>query len=434
MGFIRTYTPPTPVQDFGFRASVVFLTPSHLGARIARIRSQSTPGVVSSLRRSGLRFRGLGGGGMDMRGFRAILLAAGILAAWAVPAHAQAIGSIFGKVTDPSGGVLPGVTVTVTGEALQQPLVAVTSESGTYQFPSVPIGTFTVTFELASFKKAVRPNVVITTGFNAGVDQRLEIGQMTEEVTISAVSPVVDTKKTTTGATFTADVLEKIPTARDPWQIINMTPGVQAGLNVGGSSSGQQVGLASRGTSANVQWNLEGGSITDLSSNSSPAYFNFDSFDQISVTNGGGDVSVQSSGLSINLVTKSGSNVLKGSAVGTFQHDKIQGNNVTEEQFVRGTSGFLSGAPIKKIYNISGEYGGPIIKNRLWWWAAADKQYIDAGVVNFFDRSAGADCVTYADAQRSGTLVTSGTSGTVIKYSDLGKVQDCLSPDTTIIK
>src|SRR5687767_5018418 len=358
------------------------------------------------------------------RVFGGVLLAAGVLAVSAGPVYAQAIGSIFGKVTDPSGGVLPGVTVTVTGPALQAPLVAVTSENGTYQFPSVPIGTFTVTFELASFKKAQRPNVVITTGFNAGVDQKLEIGSMTEEVTISAASPVVDTKKTSTGATFTSDIMENIPTARDPWQIINMTPGVQAGLNVGGSSSGQQVGLNSRGTSANVQWNLEGGSITDLSSNSSPAYFNFDSFDQISVTNGGGDVSVQSSGLSINLVTKSGSNVFKGSAVGTFQNDAMQANNVTEEQFVRGTSGFLSGAPIKKIYNISGEYGGPIIKNRLWWWAAADKQYIDAGVVNFFDRSAGADCVTYADAQRSGTLVTSGTSGTVIKYSDLGKVQD----------
>ena len=72
-------------------------------------------------------------------------------------AQAQAIGQIFGKVTDPSGGVLPGVTVTVTGPALQQPLVAVTTESGAYQFPSVPIGTFTVTFELASFKKAVAP-------------------------------------------------------------------------------------------------------------------------------------------------------------------------------------------------------------------------------------------------------------------------------------
>ena len=129
---------------------------------------------------------------MMTRGFRAFLLVAGLLGAWAAPAHAQAIGSIFGKVTDLSGGVLPGVTVTVTGPALQAPLVAVTSENGTYQFPSVPIGTFTVSFELASFKKALRPNVVITTGFNAGVDQKLEIGSMTEEVTISAASPVVE--------------------------------------------------------------------------------------------------------------------------------------------------------------------------------------------------------------------------------------------------
>src|SRR6188508_103360 len=293
------------------------------------------------------------------RGIRAFLLAAGVLAAWAAPAHAQAIGSIFGKVTDSSGGVLPGVTVTVTGPSLQAPLVAVTSENGTYQFPAVPIGTFTVTFELASFKKAQRPNIVIATGFNAGVDQKLEIGNMTEEVTISAASPVVDTKKTATGATFTSDILENIPTARDPWQVINMTPGVQAGLNVGGSSSGQQVGLTSRGTGANVQWNLEGGSITDLSSNSSPTYFNFDSFSEIQVTNGGGDVTVQSSGLSINLVTKSGSNVFKGSAVGTFENDHTQANNVTEELFNAGSNGLLSGNPIKRITNASFEMGGP---------------------------------------------------------------------------
>ena len=366
---------------------------------------------------------------MMNRGFRAMLLAACILA-WAVPAHAQAIGSIFGKVTDSSGGVLPGVTVTVTGPSLQQPLVAVTSESGTYQFPSVPIGTFTVSFELASFKKAVRPNVVITTGFNAGVDQKMEIGQMTEEVTISAAAPVVDTKKTTTGAVFTADILEKIPTARDPWQIINMTPGVQAGLNVGGSSSGQQVGLNSRGTGANVQWNLEGGSITDLSSNSSPSYFNFDSFSEIQVTNGGGDVTVQSSGLSINLVTKSGSNVFKGSAVGTFENDAMQGQNVTQELFDAGQNGFLSGNPIKEISVYSIEYGGPIVRNKLWFWGAADKQDINAGVSNFFDAGAGQFCQDLVNAQRTG----SNALRALINYDNLNDVQKCLSNDKTVIK
>src|SRR5688572_17984054 len=368
-----------------------------------------------------------------MRVFRIAMMATVLSVVMTGAASAQATGSIFGKVTDASGGVLPGVTVTVSGPALLAPLVGVTQESGAYQFPVVPVGTFSVKFELTGFKTVTRNNIVIVTGFNAPLDMKLEVGAMSEELTVSAAAPVVDTKKTTSGATFTSEILEKIPTARDPWQIINMTPGVQAGLNVGGSSSGQQVSLTSRGTGANVQWNLEGGSITDLSSNSSPAYFNFDSFDQISVTNGGGDVTVQSSGLSINLVTKSGSNTFKGSAVGTFENDKMQNNNVTEEQFVKGTSGFLSGAPIKKIYNISGEYGGPIIKNRLWWWVAADKQFIDAGVVNFFDRSK-AECGLYADAQRSGSLNVTGTQGTVIPYSDLEKVQECLSNDQTILK
>jgi Carboxypeptidase regulatory-like domain len=367
---------------------------------------------------------------MMMRGLRAVLLCTGMLAAWAMPAHAQAIGSIFGKVTDSSGGVLPGVTVTVTGSGLQQPLTAVSSENGTYQFPSVPIGTYTVSFELASFKKAVRQNVAISTGFNAEIDQKLEIGQMTEEVTISAVSPVVDTKKTTTGATFTSDVLEKIPTARDPWQIINMTPGVQAGLNVGGSSSGQQVSLASRGTGANVQWNLEGGSITDLSSNSSPSYFNFDSFSEIQVTNGGGDVTVQSSGLAINLVTKSGSNVFKGSAVTTYENDATQGNNVTKAQFDAGANGFLSGNPIKHIGNYSVEYGGPIVKNKLWFWGAADKQDINVGIVNFFDKNGGQFCNDLLAAQKAGSSALKA----VVTYDKLADVQKCLSNDKTVIK
>src|SRR5580765_7618371 len=193
------------------------------------------------------------------RVYRGILLAAGILVASAGSANAQAIGSIFGKVTDPSGGVLPGVTVTVTGPALQRPLVATTSTSGSYQFPSVPIGTFTVTFELSGFKKVARSNVVLTTNFNAPIDQKMEIGQVSEEMTVTAAAPVVDTKKTTTGGTFTKDVLDNIPTARDPQQIIGMTPGVQlSGINVGGSASGQQLTFQAFGSSGNVQWNLEG--------------------------------------------------------------------------------------------------------------------------------------------------------------------------------
>ncbi len=177
-----------------------------------------------------------------------------------------------------------------------------------------------------------------------------------------------------------------------------------------------------------MQWNLEGGSITDLSSNSSPSYFNFDSFEQIQVTTGGGDVSVQSSGLSINLVTKSGSNVFKGTAVGTFENDNMQSNNVTEELFNAGNNGLLSGNPLQKITNLSAEYGGPIKNNRLWFWAAADRQDINVGVLNFFDASKGQLCQQLVDAQAAGSL------SSVATYDQLDQVKNCLSNDRTLIK
>ena len=148
------------------------------------------------------------------------------------------------------------------------------------------------------------------------------------------------------------------------------------------------------------------------------------------MTNGGGDVTVQSSGLSINLVTKSGSNVFKGSALGFFSNDKTQGNNVSEELYNAGSNGFLSGNPIKRITNYSIEYGGPILKNRLWFWGAADNQDINAGVVNFFDAGGGQLCQALIAAQRTG----SAALRELVTYDKLEDVQKCLSNDKTVIK
>jgi hypothetical protein len=341
--------------------------------------------------------------------------------ALAAPARAQALGQIFGVVTDSTGAVLPGVTVTVSGTGLQQPLTMQSTQTGAYRFPNVPIGTYTITFELSGFKKVSRPNITITTGFAAPVDQKMEIGGITESVTVTSESPLVDTKKTTTGNTFTGDIFLNIPTARDPWQMMNMTPGISlSGINVGGSASGQQPTISYAGTSANVQWNLEGGNITDMSSNSSPAYFNFDSFQEIQVITGGGDVSVQSGGVFINLVTKSGSNVFKGSATETFENHAMQNNNVSEKLFNQNAASgaVLSGAPLNRVGNYSGEMGGPIMKNRTWFWGGTDYQDINAGVVNYFK----------SDAACQAFRTTPAT------YSQLRQVQDCLNNDKTLIQ
>ena len=123
-----------------------------------------------------------------MRVFRVLVMATVLTVLMTGAASAQATGSIFGKVTDASGGVLPGVTVTVSGPALQAPLVQVTAESGAYQFPVVQIGTFSVTFELTGFKKVIRPNIVVVTGQNVPLDMKLEVGAMSEELTVSAAA------------------------------------------------------------------------------------------------------------------------------------------------------------------------------------------------------------------------------------------------------
>jgi hypothetical protein len=181
-------------------------------------------------------------------------------------------------------------------------------------FPRIPIGTYTVSFEIAGFKKFVRSDVIIQAGFNAEINARLEISTVQETVTVTGASPVVDTQSTTLSASFTKDTLEKIPNARDPWVIIEQTPGmIMSGANVGGNLSGQQTSFSAMGSSTNQQWNINGAVISDIASgNSSPTYYDFDSFEEIQITTAGADASQQGAGVQVNFITRSGSNKFTG--------------------------------------------------------------------------------------------------------------------------
>ncbi|HEY7476040.1 MAG TPA: TonB-dependent receptor [Vicinamibacterales bacterium] len=344
-------------------------------------------------------------------------------------ARAQATtGSIFGKTTDASGAVLPNVIVTVSGTGLLQPVRVATGESGAYQIPGVPIGIYRVTFTLNGFRTLIRDGIRLTTDANAQIDARMEIGIVEAEITITADSPIVDTRSPKTGATFTREVLEAIPTARDPLQIMNMTPGIimqnsneqPSGVNVAGSSSGQQMSPSFRGAgSGNTQWNMDGGTITDMSaSGAAPIYFDFNAFEEIQITTGAADVSQQTGGININLITRSGSNLFKGTGQALFANKDLQSQNVTEELFNRGStaSSGVSGAPMKLIVDDGVEYGGPIRRNRLWVWGAFGYQKIDLGILGFYD-TARADC-----------------NPAPTTFDALEKNQDCLKGDTTIIK
>ena len=310
------------------------------------------------------------------------LLALLSLAVVAAPAAAQVqTGEIFGKVTDATGGVLPGVTVTIESPALITAQSAVSADSGGYRFPNLPIGTYTVKFELAGFRTLVRTDVVIQAGFNAEINSKLEVSSVQETVTVSGESPVVDTKSTTIGSNFNRDMLEKIPSARDPWVILEQTPGmVMDRQNVGGNQSGQQSSFLAHGSSANQMWNIDGATITDMAAGGSPTYYDFDSFEEIQIQTGGSDASTEAGGVSINFVTKSGSNSLKGSARLYVTDQKFQSDNITQELRDQDAG---SGNPIQNIKDYGFEIGGPILRNKAWFWGGYGRNDIKVGVVGF---------------------------------------------------
>ena len=317
--------------------------------------------------------------------FKVVVLALVALFATSALASAQSqTGEIFGKVTDGSGAVLPGVTVTVTGPVLLQPLTAVTSETGTFQFPRIEIGTYSVKFELAGFKTVVNQGIIVTVGFSAAVNAQLGISTVQETITVTGESPIVDTKATGTKQTFTNELLQSIPSARDPWVILQQTAGIAMDReNVGGNMSGQQSNYVSRGGNpTNNKWSLDGVDITDMAATgASPSYYDFDAFEEMTITTGGVDVTQQTGGVGINLVTKSGSDKFKGSSRFYVTDEKFESQNVTD---ALRTQGATSGNPIQNIKDYGFEMGGPIKKGKAWVWGSFGKQTVDVGVVGFY--------------------------------------------------
>jgi hypothetical protein len=299
-------------------------------------------------------------------------------------AVAQTTGEIFGRAADTSGAVLPGTTVTVAGPALIQPRVVITSEAGTYSAPELPIGTYTVTFELPGFRTLVHQDIRITVGFRAQVNAAMQLSTVQETVTVTGESPLVDTRETGTKTAFDQEMMQNIPSARDPWVMLERTPGITMDrANVGGSQSGQQSAYISRGAAGgNNKWSIDGVDITDMSATgASPIYYDFDMLEEMQVTTGGADVTQQTGGVGINLVMKSGTDRFKGSARYYLTDEKFQADNINDAIRADGAG---SGAPIQNIQDRGFEIGGPIKAGKAWFWGSYGAQKIKVGVVGFW--------------------------------------------------
>src|SRR5262245_45723366 len=351
---------------------------------------------------------------------RAIVLALVALFATSVATSAQQqTGEIFGRATDQSGAVLPGVTVTLTAPHLLQPQVAVTSDTGTFVFPRLNIGTYAVRFELAGFKTVVVENVQVTVGFSAQINGQLGVSTVQETITVTGQSPIVDTKDTGTKQTFTNELLQSIPSARDPWVILQQTAGIAMDReNIGGNMSGQQSNYVSRGGNpTNNKWSLDGVDITDMSATgASPSYYDFDAFEEMTINTGGVDVTQQTGGVGINLVTKSGSDRFKGSSRFYVTDDSMESNNLDNTLRAQGAS---SGNPIQNIQDYGIEAGGPLKKGRAWIWGSYGKQNIKVGVLGFYQPT---------------DFCQSLKNTTVALAQSIDDINGCLNTDLTMLQ
>jgi hypothetical protein len=283
-------------------------------------------------------------------------------------------GNIFGTVTGSDGGALPGVTVTLTGGGAPQ--TTITDAQGRFRFINLSPDTYSLTAELAGYGQATRGGVTVNINRNAEVAMTLN-PSVSQTITVTAEAPLLDTRRTGTGTTISEVELEEVPTARDPWVILQQVPGVQMDrINVGGNESGQQSTFVSKGiTQDEATFSVDGVNTTDMiATGSSSAYYDFGAFEEVQVTTGGGDPRIQTAGAQINIVTKRGTNDLAGSA----RYFMTPGNYQAEASVPGEATGYLSRVnEIDDITEMGIEVGGPIIRDRLWLWGAYADQQID---------------------------------------------------------
>jgi len=294
------------------------------------------------------------------RGSYARFVLAALLLAMAVPAFAQLqTGDVFGTVTDEQGQALPGVTVTLSG--VGAPQVQVTDAEGQFRFLNLYPGTYSVKVELQGFSPIEYPDINVRVGGKA--DLRITLSAaVTEEITVTGESPLLDERKLNQGSNVSTVELDKIPTARDPWSLLSQAPGVLVDrFNVGGNESGQQSNFLGTGSASTENtFAVDGVILTDMNAvGGSATYFDFGAFEEVQFTTSSTDVTVATAGVTINQVTKRGSNEWQGNARflrtdGKYQSDPFlpQGNR------------------IDKVDEYGADVGGPLWKDHLWGWAS----------------------------------------------------------------
>jgi hypothetical protein len=296
------------------------------------------------------------------------------------PGVAQQTGTLAGVVRDVQGAVLPGVNVTASSEALiGGSRTTPTGATGTYQITGLPPGTYTLTFELSGFSSFKREAVVVQVNQTTRIDVELAVGTLQESVTVSGESPVVDVSTTVTQTNITKDLYEAIPTGRNPWVMAGLVPGVVTGqLDVGGTQGMQQYNLEAFGSADSQKSFSIDGLKTNWGGGSGGAtmqYYGFEMYEEYNMQTASGTAESDVSGVYMNMVTKSGGNRINSDHNFYFMNDALQTNNIDDELrrrmgLTEGQQSGAAGNPIKISYDWSSTLGGPIKRDRAWFFGA----------------------------------------------------------------
>ena len=295
-----------------------------------------------------------------------VVLLIGIFLAPGVSAAQIGQGRVGGIVTDAQGAVLPGVTVSVTSTALIGVQTTVTEANGRFIFPSLPSGTYTVTFELAGFQKSTRENINVITGQTLTTDVQLQLAGVAEALTVTGTSPIVDVTTTKVGTDLKGEALTAVPNSTDAWGALSEAPGVRMqGFDVGGSHKSQQSGYEVFGIQNQSRIVTDGVDHTE-GVGGTGYYEDYYSNEEVSISALGSDVEMNSGGAAVITTIKSGGNTFRGLENATYENGAWVADNNTDALRAKG----FTGNPNLLFYELHADLGGPIMKDKAWFFVA----------------------------------------------------------------
>jgi Carboxypeptidase regulatory-like domain len=302
----------------------------------------------------------------------ALLFVLIFLVAGTATIFAQTESSIVGTVTDPAGAVIPGATVEVSGPALiEGARKSITDGGGRYRIVDLRPGTYSVAFSGPGFSTLRREGVVLAASFTATVDATLQLGQTAQSVTVTDAAPLVDVQDSQTEQVIDRKSLDTIPTGRDPFAVGQLIAGVTTATpDVGGTTGMQQATLQVHGSSGNDNvFMIDGIWIqhTGYGGNQTGFYFNDSLMQDIVYTTSNLPAEAPIGGIQINMVPREGGNTFHGSVFGTGALESMQSDNLTDGLRALG---LVAQNKIDNIYDINPGVGGPILKNRLWFYSS----------------------------------------------------------------